>query len=197
MREGVQVLWYDAHVGDEHGRKKVLIITIVLMGASSLGIGLLPTYASIGYAAPIGLLVLRLLQGLALGGELPSTYVYISESMPQKRGSGFGITMTGVNAGLLLGMAINQLLNLSFNTEQLTAYGWRIPFIIGGALVYRQALRIADKMYITRIHHEFPDATSFFPVVNWDLWEETEREEYPADEKNPYPYTYITYVRKK
>ena len=69
-------------------------------------------------------------------------------------------------------------------------------FIIGGALVYRQALRIADKMYITRIHHEFPDATSFFPVVNWDLWEETEREEYPADEKNPYPYTYITYVRK-
>ena len=52
-------------------------------------------------------------------------------------------------------------------------------------------------MYITRIHHEFPDATSFFPVVNWDLWEETEREEYPADEKNPYPYTYITYVRKK
>ena len=43
-------------------------------------------------------------------------------------------------------------------------------FIIGGALVYRQALRIADKMYITRIHHEFPDATSFFPVVNWDLW---------------------------
>ena len=70
-------------------------------------------------------------------------------------------------------------------------------FIIGGALVYRQALRIADKMYITRIHHEFPDATSFFPVVNWDLWEETEREEYPADEKNPYPYTYITYVRKK
>lgn len=70
-------------------------------------------------------------------------------------------------------------------------------FIIGGALVYRQALRIADKMYITRIHHEFPDATSFFPVVNWELWEETEREEYPADEKNPYPYTYITYVRKK
>ena len=55
-------------------------------------------------------------------------------------------------------------------------------FIIGGALVYRQALRIADKMYITRIHHEFPDATSFFPVVNWDLWEETEREEYPADD---------------
>lgn len=70
-------------------------------------------------------------------------------------------------------------------------------FIIGGALVYRQALRIADKMYITRIHHEFADATTFFPVVNWDLWEEVEREEFPADEKNPYPFTFLTYVRKK
>lgn len=70
-------------------------------------------------------------------------------------------------------------------------------FIIGGALVYRQALNIADKMYLTRIHHEFSGATTFFPVVNWDLWEEVEREEHPADDKNPYPYTYITYVRKK
>lgn len=70
-------------------------------------------------------------------------------------------------------------------------------FIIGGALVYRQALALADKMYITRIHHEFKDATTFFPVVNWDEWEETEREEHPADEKNPYPYTFLTYIRKK
>lgn len=70
-------------------------------------------------------------------------------------------------------------------------------FIIGGALVYRQALRIANKMYITRIHHEFPDATSFFPIVNWELWEEIEREEHPADDKNPFPFTYLTYVRKK
>ena len=70
-------------------------------------------------------------------------------------------------------------------------------FIIGGALVYRQALRIANKMYITRIHHEFEDATSFFPVINWDLWEEVERQEFPADKKNPYPYTFLTYVRKK
>ncbi len=155
-----------SHVGDEHGRKKVLIITIVLMGASSLGIGLLPTYASIGYAAPIGLLVLRLLQGLALGGELPSTYVYISESMPQKRGSGFGITMTGVNAGLLLGMAINQLLNLSFNTEQLTAYGWRIPFIIGGALClisYKIRKTLQETAAFNKIHDkpEFPLAYLF------------------------------------
>ena len=74
-----------SHIGDEQGRKRVLIITIVLMGVSSLGIGLLPTYDQIGIAAPLLLLTLRLVQGLALGGELPSTYVYISESMPQKK----------------------------------------------------------------------------------------------------------------
>lgn len=70
-------------------------------------------------------------------------------------------------------------------------------FIIGGALVYRQALRIADRMLITRIHHEFKDADAFFPVVNWDLWEETEREDFPADDKNPYPYSFVTYMHKK
>ena len=70
-------------------------------------------------------------------------------------------------------------------------------FIIGGALVYRQALRIADRMLITRIHHEFKDADAFFPVVNWDLWEETEREDFLADDKNPYPYSFVTYMRKK
>lgn len=70
-------------------------------------------------------------------------------------------------------------------------------FILGGALVYRQALRIADKMYITRVHAEFKDADTFFPVVNWDLWEEVERQEFPADAKHAYPYTFLTYHRKK
>ncbi len=123
-----------SHIGDEYGRKKVLIITIVLMGISSLGIGVLPTYAQIGIAAPIILLSLRLIQGLAIGGELPSTFVYISESLSHKQGSGFGITMTGVNCGLLLGMVFNQVLNHTLNATQLGAYGWRIPFIFGGVL---------------------------------------------------------------
>lgn len=70
-------------------------------------------------------------------------------------------------------------------------------FIIGGALVYRQALAKADKMYITRVHAEFPDADAFFPVVDWTLWEETEHEDFPADDKHAYPYSFITYNRKK
>jgi len=70
-------------------------------------------------------------------------------------------------------------------------------FIIGGAMVYRQALRIADRMYLTRVHHVFEDADSFFPVVDFSQWEETERKEFPADEKHAYPYTFLTYIRKR
>jgi dihydrofolate reductase len=72
-----------------------------------------------------------------------------------------------------------------------------IVFIIGGALVYRQALQRAEKMYITFIHNEFKDADTFFPIVNWDMWEEVEREDFPADDKNPYPYSFVTYTRKR
>lgn len=70
-------------------------------------------------------------------------------------------------------------------------------FMIGGAMVYRQALKIADKMYITRVHHVFEDADTFFPEINFEEWEETERKEFPADEKHAYPYTFLTYVRKR
>jgi MFS family permease len=152
-----------SHLGDEHGRKQVLIITIVLMGAASLGIGILPTYNSIGIAAPILLLLLRLLQGLALGGELPSTYVYISESLPKKQGSGFGITMLGVNSGLLLGMLINQALNFMLTPAELSAYGWRLPFIFGGLLClvsYRIRKTLQETSAFNKIHDKPP-----FPII--------------------------------
>jgi MFS family permease len=144
-----------SHIGDEYGRKKVLIITIVLMGAASLGIGLLPTYSQIGMSAPLLLLILRLIQGLALGGELPSTYVYISETMIKKRGIAFGITMSGVNGGLLLGMLINHVLNYLLTPEQLSAFGWRLPFIFGGFLCiisYRIRKTLHETAVFQRIH---------------------------------------------
>ncbi len=144
-----------SHIGDEYGRKKVLIITIVLMGAASLGIGCLPTYAQIGITAPILLLVFRLLQGFALGGELPSTYVYIFETIPHKRGLAFGITMTGVNGGLLLGMLINSGLNHFLTSEQLTSFGWRLPFIFGGIIClvsYKIRKMLQETAVFQRIH---------------------------------------------
>jgi dihydrofolate reductase len=70
-------------------------------------------------------------------------------------------------------------------------------FMIGGSTVYKQALKIADKMYLTRIHHVFEDADTFFPEFDINEWEEVERQEFSADEKHKYPYTFLTYERKK
>lgn len=70
-------------------------------------------------------------------------------------------------------------------------------FMIGGAMIYRQALEIADKMYITRVHHIFEGADTFFPEVNYDQWEKTDEQAFPADDKHEYAYTFQTYVRKK
>lgn len=69
-------------------------------------------------------------------------------------------------------------------------------FMIGGAMVYQQALKMADKMYLTRVHHIFEDADTYFPEIDFTLWEEVEHRDFPADEKHPYAYTFHTYVRK-
>ena len=68
-------------------------------------------------------------------------------------------------------------------------------FIIGGAQIYAQALPVADKLYITRIHADFPKADVFFPVIDRNRWKETGRESFPADEKNPYPLSFVEYER--
>ncbi|OAV68818.1 Dihydrofolate reductase [Bacteroidales bacterium Barb4] len=70
-------------------------------------------------------------------------------------------------------------------------------FIIGGAGVYGQALEAADKMYLTRIRHAFADADTFFPVIDFSRWEETEWQEFPTDDRHDYPYTFLTYIRRK
>jgi len=123
-----------SYIGDAFGRKKVLYITIVLMGISSLGIGFTPTYYQIGHLASIILICLRLLQGLALSGELPSIYVFIYESLSKNKALAFGIVMFGANSGLLLGTIVNKIVNYSFTYDQVLSFGWRIPFILGGVL---------------------------------------------------------------
>lgn len=125
-----------SHIGDEHGRKKVLVYTILIMGISSLGIALLPTYEQIGMGAPLLLLLMRLLQGLAVGGELPTTFVYISESMSSKRLLAFGITMAGVFSGYLFAAIINFIMTKTFSKDALNDYAWRLPFAIGGIVCF-------------------------------------------------------------
>ena len=70
-------------------------------------------------------------------------------------------------------------------------------FMIGGAMVYKAAMEIADKLYLTRVHHVFEDADIFFPEINFDEWEEIEHDPHPADERHAYAYTFHTYIRKR
>ncbi len=134
------------HYGDLYGRKKIVVITLALMGTVSIGIGVLPTYGSIGTAAPIILLVFRLVQGLTMGGQLGSLIVFASESIPHKRGYAIGGALAGTGAGMLLGALVNLVLLSILTPEQMRAWGWRIPFIIGGFIVIISYL-IREKLH--------------------------------------------------
>jgi len=95
---------------------------------------LLPTYASLGAWAPVLLLLLRILQGAAVGGEVPGAWVFVSEHVPPSRvGLACGVLTAGLTGGILLGSLVATGLNMLMPPEQLTAYGWRLPFLLGGA----------------------------------------------------------------
>jgi len=122
-----------AHFGDRLGRKRMFMVSVLLMAVPTLLIGLLPTYAAIGLAAPILLLVLRLLQGAAVGGEVPGAWVFVAEHVPEGRiGLACGVLTAGLTAGILLGSLMASAVNALWTPEQVLAGYWRIPFLIGG-----------------------------------------------------------------
>src|SRR5262249_1105319 len=117
-------------LGDLAGRKYTFLITIVIMGLSSALVGLLPTYASVGVAAPVSLIVLRLLQGLALGGECGGAATYVGEHAPKgKRGLYTSWIQTTATLGLFLSLIV-VLLCRSFLGPDFDTWGWRIPFLL-------------------------------------------------------------------
>lgn len=123
-----------AHFGDLVGRKKMFTLSILLMAVPTLAIGLLPTYASIGIAAPLLLLLMRLLQGAAIGGEVPGAWVFVAEHVPARRiGIACGTLTAGLTVGILLGSVVATVVNRTMTPETLHEYGWRIPFLLGGA----------------------------------------------------------------
>ncbi|HEY9290983.1 MAG TPA: MFS transporter [Microlunatus sp.] len=123
------------HFGDRLGRKKILILTMLIMGGSSFLMGLLPTYAAIGTAAPVLLLLLRMLQGIGLGGEWGGAAILTFEHAPNgQRGRLSSWPQTGVPLGLLMStVAVN--LASAGGDETLTAWAWRIPFLFSAVLV--------------------------------------------------------------
>nr|WP_315032601.1 MFS transporter [uncultured Chryseobacterium sp.] len=122
-----------AHFGDLFGRKKMFFLSIVLMVFPTLAIGFLPTYNQIGYFAPILLLVVRILQGFAIGGEIPAAWVFVAEHVPSNRvGLADSMITASLSMGVLLGSAITLYINTSFSTEDIYNGAWRYPFILGG-----------------------------------------------------------------
>jgi MHS family proline/betaine transporter-like MFS transporter len=122
-------------LGDTRGRRAALMLTIFMMAAGTVLIGVLPTYASIGLLAPLLLVVARLLQGFSAGGEWGGSTAYIVEWAPAGQRGWFGsFQQTSVVAGLLLGSGVAALLNTVLTPEQMDGWGWRVPFLLGGAL---------------------------------------------------------------
>lgn len=123
-----------AHFGDLVGRKRMFVFSVLLMAIPTLLIGLMPTYASIGYAAPILLLVFRIAQGAAIGGEAPGAWVFVSEHVPPGRvGLACGMLTGGLTLGILLGSLMALIINRSFTPDIVADWAWRIPFLVGGA----------------------------------------------------------------
>ncbi|WP_397457644.1 MFS transporter [Pseudomonas asplenii] len=122
-------------LGDMIGRKYTFLITIILMGLSTFAVGLLPTYASIGIAAPIILVLLRMLQGLALGGEYGGAATYVAEHAPAgKRGLHTGWIQSTATLGLLLSLLV-VLASRYISGDQFETWGWRLPFLLSIVLL--------------------------------------------------------------
>lgn len=122
-----------AHFGDLQGRKRMFMLSVLMMALPTFVMGLLPGYKTIGLCAPAVLLLLRVFQGAAIGGEIPGAWVFVAEHAPARRvGFACGVLTGGLTMGILLGSLVAGTTHVLFTAEQLTAYAWRIPFLLGG-----------------------------------------------------------------
>ncbi|MEN3974918.1 MFS transporter [Emcibacter sp. SYSU 3D8] len=122
-----------AHFGDLVGRKRMFTFSIFLMAVPTFAMGLLPTYADIGIAAPVLLLLLRIIQGAAIGGEVPGAWVFVAEHVPPRHmGFACGTLTAGLTVGILLGSLMATFLNQTLSPQEVLDYGWRLAFVTGG-----------------------------------------------------------------
>jgi metabolite-proton symporter len=146
------------HLGDRTGRKQVLVITLLLMGGATFLIGVLPTYASIGIAAPILLAALRFFQGIGLGGEWGGAVLMTLEhGDPKRRGFNASWPQVGVPVGNLLAAAVLGLLSTTLSEQAFLAWGWRIGFLLsGGLMLVGLWIRatIAESPLFTELEHK-------------------------------------------
>src|ERR1700761_2486801 len=122
-----------AHFGDTRGRKRMFTFSVLLMALATFVIALLPTYSSIGVAAPLLLLAMRLLQGTALGAEAPGGWVFGAEhAKPGQVGLAVGLLTGGLSLGILLGSVVSAALTFAYSPGEISSGMWRVPFFLGG-----------------------------------------------------------------
>ncbi|MFJ4144216.1 MFS transporter [Pseudomonas sp. NPDC089734] len=139
-----------AHFGDLLGRKKMFTLSILMMAVPTLIMGLLPTYAQIGLWAPILLLLMRVIQGAAIGGEVPGAWVFVSEHVPARYvGYACGTLTAGLTSGILIGSLVATAINSIYSADEVSDYAWRIPFLLGGVFGLMS-------VYLRRLLHETP-----------------------------------------
>ncbi|MEX1185622.1 MAG: MFS transporter [Gemmatimonadaceae bacterium] len=163
-------------IGDLVGRKFAFLITLLIMGGATAAIGFLPTYSQIGTAAPILLVIFRLLQGLALGGEYGGAAIYVAEHSPDgKRGFYTSFIQTTATLGLFLSLGVILIVRASMSEEAFRAWGWRIPFLLSIVLVglsYYIRSRLAESPLYTRLKQA--GKTSKAPITDsfgtWPRW---------------------------
>ncbi|MBI3800162.1 MAG: MFS transporter, partial [Deltaproteobacteria bacterium] len=123
------------HIGDKIGRKAALTLSVIAMAVPTFLIGILPDYAQMGVAASVLIVVLRLVQGLSVGGEYTTSVVFLVEgAAPNRRGLMGSWSVFGAVAGILLGSAVGALLTSVLSSETVSAWGWRVPFLLGLAV---------------------------------------------------------------
>lgn len=157
------------HFGDRVGRKTTLVAALLTMGASTVGIGLLPTYASIGIAAPILLALCRFGQGLGLGGEWGGAVLLAVENAPPGKRAWYGMfPQLGAPIGFFFSGSIFLALSSLFSDEQFFAYGWRLPFLASSVLVavgLYVRLTITETPAFQKIQHEDREKVPVFTVL--------------------------------
>jgi MHS family metabolite:H+ symporter-like MFS transporter len=160
---------YFGRMGDKIGRKRVLFLTITLMGASTTLIGVLPTYATIGLAAPILLVALRLIQGFGAGAEIAGATVMLVEYAPVKRrGLIASLVCLGTNSGTLVASALWAFLLGVLSEEQLLSWGWRIPFLASFVLMIF-AVWLRANLKESPVFEERPDVVDGVAMSRHDL----------------------------
>jgi MFS transporter, MHS family, proline/betaine transporter len=123
-----------SHFGDKYGRRRVFIVSILSMSLATIGMGLLPTQASLGTSAAVLMVLLRLIQGFSLGGELPGAITFVVETAPRTAGFASGFIFFCVNSGVALASGLSLVVHEVLTEPQIAQWGWRIGFLFGGLM---------------------------------------------------------------